>query len=143
MFKIKRYLNRHGKNTPVIIGSIIFLLGLGFIVWQKDFFNHQSTSEKNNSALTASISQDYPSEAKAAMLDYQLFLEGDKNIEDIKNRREQLLSLTISREFQSLHLSLVMIADALIAGEEGDEAEQQRALEMISTILQTHPEFKL
>lgn len=145
MFKIKHYLSRRRAkhHLPVIIGCIILVLGIVFLLWQKGFFNPRQTTEIESSTPPVTVSENYLSEAKTAMADYQLFLQKEKSLEEITSRRERLLSLTIAKENQSLHLRLVMVADSLIAGVQGDITEEERAQEMINSILQDYPEFKL
>lgn len=143
MSKLKRYLHRHAKRILIVFGLVILLLGIIFVVIEKDLFVPKATPTEEEALPPVSITEDYPAEAKAAMTDFQLFLEKQKTAEEITQRRERLLSLTITKEYQHVHLSLVMIADALLAGEEGQAAEREHALEMINQVLQEHPEYKL
>lgn len=145
MFKIKHYLNRRRvkHQLPVVIGCIIIILGIVFLLWQKGVFSPRQTTEVESTSPPITVSENYISEAQVAMSDYQLFLEEQKIGTDITRRRDHLLSLTIAKEHQSLHLTLVMIADALIAADQGDIAEEERAKEMIASVLKHHPEFKL
>lgn len=143
MLKIKRFLRRRANNWPVIIGFIILALGLIFVLWYHRVFTSDSVTPTPEETPIVTITEDYPAEVKAALADYQLFLRSEKSVADIKTQRDHLLSLTITRQYQSLHLSLVMIADALVAGEEGESAERVRAEEMLTQVLTDHPEFKI
>lgn len=145
MFKIKHYLNRRRvkHQLPVIIGCIIIILGILFLLWQKGLFSSRQTTEIKPMPLPVAVSENYVAEAQIAMSDYQLFLKEKKTVIDITRRRDHLLSLIIAKEHQSLHLTLVMIGDALIAAKQGDIAEGERAKEMIASVLEYHPEFKL
>jgi hypothetical protein len=102
--------------------------------------NHQvSQSVKpENKVENRGITSDYNTEAKAAVSDYQDFLKGEKSEADIKNRRDYLLSLKISKENQALHLSLVMIADNLLASR-NDLNEKNRVQRMLTTLITDHP----
>ncbi len=102
--------------------------------------NHQvSQSVKpENKVENRGITSDYNAEAKAAVSDYQDFLKGEKSEADIKNRRDYLLSLKISKENQALHLSLVMIADNLLASR-NDLNEKNRVQRMLTTLITDHP----
>lgn len=143
MLKIKHFLRRRANNWPVIIGLIILALGLIFVLWYHRVFSSKTPTIIPEETPVVSITEDYASEAQAALTDYQLFLRSEKSIADIKLQRDHLLSLTITRQYQSLHLSLVMIADALIAGEEGESAERSRAEALLTQVLTEHPEFKI
>lgn len=145
MFKIKHLLSRRRAkhHLPVIIGCIILLLGIVFLLWQKGVFKPRQTTQVESSTPPIAVSENYSDEAKTAMSDYQLYRKGEKQISDISSRRDHLLSLTIGKENQSLHLVLVMIADSLISADQGDEAEGERAQEMMNAVLSDHPEFKL
>lgn len=143
MSKLKRYLHRHARKILIIFGLVIPLLGVGFVVIEKDLFVSKPAPVIEEKLPPVSITEDYPAEAKAAMADFQLFVQKQKTTEDLNERRTRLLSLTITKQYQNLHLSLVMIADALLAGEEGQAAERDHALEMINQVLQDHPEYKL
>lgn len=142
MSKIKRYLHRHAKNIPVIFGCIVLLFGVGFILHYKKVFKTMVPNQAAESLPQVSVTVDYLVEAKAAMTDFELFLQGKKTGAELTQRRDQLLSLTITKDYQSLHLSLVMIADALIATDEGNQGEKERALELLEKVLQEHPELK-
>ncbi len=144
MSKIKRYLRHHARTIPIIFGCLVLLGGLGFLLHIKQVFKPKPTSTENRaeSLPPVSISENYTTEAKAALTDFELFLQHKNNRADIIKRRDQLLSLTITKDYQSLHLSLVMIADALIAADEGNQGEKERALEILEKVWQEHPELK-
>ncbi len=142
MSKIKHYLRRHAKNIPVIFGCIVLLFGVGFILHSKKVFKPIADNQVTENMPKVSITADYITEAKAAIADFDLFLQGKKTGVELTQRRDQLLSLTITKDYQSLHLSLVMIADALIAADEGNQGEKERALELLEKVLQEHPELK-
>jgi hypothetical protein len=84
------------------------------------------------------IISEYNPEAKAAISDYQDFLNGEKSEADIKKRRDYLLSLKISKENQALHLSLVMMADDLLASG-NDLNAKNRIQRMLTTLIIDHP----
>lgn len=102
--------------------------------------NHQvSQSVKpGNKVENRGIISEYNPEAKAAISDYQDFLKGEKSEADIKKRRDYLLSLKISKENQALHLSLVMIADDLLASG-NDLNAKNRIQRMLTTLIIDHP----
>ena len=85
--------------------------------------------KQENKEEVKGISTDYTKEAKIAVSEYQDFLNGEKSETDIKNRRDHLLSLKVSKENQALHLALVMMADDLLSnGNNKDTKNRGRVL---------------
>lgn len=115
---------RSAKYFRLLISGLVAAMVIVALV----LISHYRVSEPlklENKEEVRDISTDYTKEAKTAVSVYQGFLNGEKSETDIKNQRDHLLSLTVSKENQALHLALVMMADKLLAQGNTEDARNQ------------------
>ncbi len=108
------------------------------------FFINNKTQITNQpifeTTATEPLSQtEYQTEARRAVADFELFLKDQTSALTITTRKEKLLELKISKDFQNLHLQLVTIADALLAYNEGQTQEKSHAEELLKEIYSQYP----
>lgn len=104
------------KKSPIIISGVLAFLVLVAIVMlsliskngQRSIISDQTSD--NSGPMS---NESYQIEAQTAVQAYELYIEGEKSLEEVMLLKEHLLTLKISREYQDLHLKLVMIADEL------------------------------
>ena len=131
MLKLKAY----AKKKPFIISGLLVLLIVVFLLISFGYKNNSASITELTSPQSGPMSNiDYQVEAQSAVKDYKLFLEGEVSINTIMNRKEHLLSLKISREYQDLHLNLVMVADYLQAASKGQAQEKDHARNVLSEL---------
>ncbi len=129
------------KHAKKLLTISVGVLAVGLIVI---IFLVNSKTEKVINPPVAISSKgpisalDYQSEAKQAVEDYELFLQEQISIDIISDRKQHLLELKISKEFQGLHLQLVTIADSLLAFNEGQIEEKNQAKQVLSEIYSQH-----
>ena len=116
----------------LVVGLIIILFSVNN---KTEKVINSTVAIPSNGPLSAS---DYQSEAKKAMVEYELFLEDQIPIGVISERKEHLLELKISKEFQELHLQLVTVADSLLAFNEGQIEGKNQAKQVLSEIYSQH-----
>ena len=108
-------------------------------------------SEKNKPDQTVELKTEiakpltekaYQTEAQLAVRDYELFLKNETMISTIENRKQHLLDVIISKQFQDVHLQLVMIADSLLAFNQGNNQEEDNAEQSLTKIYSQYPWLK-
>lgn len=127
-------LMKHAKKLFTISVGVLAvgLIVLVFLVNNKtEKVANLTVPITNNGPLSA---LDYQSEAKKAVADYELFLQDQIPVETISDRKQYLLEIKISKEFQGLHLQLVTIADSLLAFNEGQVEKKDQARQLLSEI---------
>lgn len=125
------------KHVKKFLTTLVGVLAVGLIVII--FLVSNKTEEVTNPTIAipsnGPISAlEYQSEAKQAMTDYELFLQDQISIDVISDRKQHLLELKISKEFQGLHLQLVTIADSLLAFNKGQVEEKNQATKLLSEL---------
>lgn len=85
---------------------------------------------------------DYQSEAKEAVADYELFLQNQVSKAIITTRKQHLLDLKISKEFQNLHVQLVTMADTLLGLNEGKTQEKNLVDQQLNEMYSQYPWLK-
>lgn len=129
---------KHAKKLLTISVGIL-VVGLIIILFS---VNNKTEKFINSTVTIPSIGpisvSDYQSEAKKAIVEYELFLKDQLPIGVISDRKQHLLELKISKEFQSLHLQLVTVADSLLAFNEGQIEGKNQAKQVLSEIYSQH-----
>lgn len=115
------------KHVKKLLTILVGILAVGLIVII--FLVSNKTEEVTNPTIAipsnGPISAlDYQSEAKQAVADYELFLQAQTSKATITTRKQHLLDLKISKEFQNLHVQLVTMADTLLGLNEGQTQEK-------------------
>lgn len=136
MLKPKVYAK---KSIFIFSGALALLLLTTLIVigiLQNSSPKPTTTSSTQSRPLNTEA---YQTEAKMTVVDYESYLAGRDSIEMISKRKEHLLSLKISREWKSLHLDLVLIADSLQALSEGQTQEKDHVNQLLAELYNTYP----
>jgi hypothetical protein len=133
------------KHVKKLLTILVGILAVGLIVII--FLVSNKTEEVTNPTIAipsnGPISAlDYQSEAKQAVADYELFLQAQTSKATITTRKQHLLDLKISKEFQNLHVQLVTMADTLLSLNEGQTQEKNLADQQLREIYSQYPWLK-
>lgn len=133
------------KHVKKLLTILVGILAVGLIVII--FLVSNKTEEVTNPTIAipsnGPISAlDYQSEAKQAVADYELFLQAQTSKATIATRKQHLLDLKISKEFQNLHVQLVTMADTLLGLNEGQTQEKNLADQQLREIYSQYPWLK-
>lgn len=135
-------LMKHVKKLLTISVSIL-AVGLVVIIFQVNNKTEKITNPTIVLPSNGPISAlDYQAEAKQAVADYELFLQTQTSKIIITTRKQRLLDLKISKEFQNLHVQLVTMADALLALTEGQTQEKNLVEQQLKEIYSQYPWLK-
>ena len=133
------------KHVKKLLTILVGILAVGLVVII--FIVSNKTEEVTNPTIAipsnGPISAlDYQSEAKQAVADYELFLQAQTSKATIATRKQHLLDLKISKEFQNLHVQLVTMADTLLGLNEGQTQEKNLADQQLREIYSQYPWLK-
>lgn len=132
-------LKTHAKKLVIILSGLL-VLGCIVVIFTVNNKSNITKSPVSSFTTAGPLSQiEYQVEAKKAVTEYELFLKGQIPITTITTRKQELLDLTISKEFQGLHLQLVTIADALLALNEGQTQEKNHAEQLLLELYSQYP----
>lgn len=133
------------KHVKKLLTILVGILAVGLIVII--FLVSNKTEEVTNPTIAIPSNGPisalgYQSEAKQAVADYELFLQAQTSKATITTRKQHLLDLKISKEFQNLHVQLVTMADTLLGLNEGQTQEKNLADQQLREIYSQYPWLK-
>lgn len=121
------------KIIPFLIISL-FLSAC--IKKQTDFFNDGLPVEDSAEAITAVTPEMYQQEVKEIL---SSFWQDQESL----NIKQDLIGLTVPREYMDLHLNLVVVFQKLEQGADGsDQALVEEALDELNDLVQDYPWIK-
>jgi hypothetical protein len=132
------------KKSPIIFSGVVAFLAIIIIVGVSILSRNNKQAEEYLQSPNSSgplSSENYQAEARDTVQLYELFLKGEKSFEEITIKKDHLLSVKVSREYQDLHLRLVMLADSLQT-DHNDKSPSSTPENVLSALYLEYPWLK-